>query len=1067
MNNVGLFGLIETRVKSINISKVISGLGTGWSYEVNNDIRDGGRIWILWNPSIFNVSIIKKEVQVIHLHVSHLQSGYNWVCSMVYGCNKDSDRHDLWNSLVQMKAICVEPWIVMGDFNNVLHFDERIGSSVTAAEEGDCRVFSRIDRVMANAAWILNGPSGIANFLPEGLHDHSPCILSLWEDFDRKKNSFKYFNMWGKDEKFLSIVQQTWSDVVRGCRMFRVAIKLKRLKNPLKRLNREGYGDIINSASAAKMYLQEVQTKLHLDPRNLVLQSEEKIASNTFKELDEAKNLFLGQKAKIQWMCCNDDNIHYFHSSIRARRAQNKVLAIKDMTGRLCSDNSSIEAAFIEYYISLLGNSAPVTTVNAGVIRRGKIITPDQSINLCQPVTAAEIRQALFSIPNEKAPGPDGYSAGFFKDAFPVIGEDVIAAVMEFFDNGQLLQQINSTVLTLIPKKEVPCSVLDFRPIACCNVLFKSISKVICGRLVGVLADIISLNQSAFIHGRDIVDNIMICQDLVRLYNRRACSPRVMMKIDLRKAYDSIEWTFVEDMLYAFKFPPKMINWIMQCVTTPTYTISLNGSQFGYFKGRRGLRQGDPMSPLLFTLFLEYFTRILDLVTLKPQFRFHPLCKAMGLCHLAFADDLLIFCRGDQDSVKIIMRAFMSFSDASGLCMNKDKSDIFMNGVPNPVAEEILLLSGFQKGKFPFRYLGIPISYKRLSNLECNKLVEKMVERIRSSGAKHLTIFADWFLLEQFYLLHSYWARIFLCQRESFIRWSVYVELTYGPGKVRSIIKSLQSHGTLLCLPKIYGGLGIDNCHMRNIAMPGKYIWWVASKKDCLWVKWVHHVYIKQADWWLYTPSISTSWTWRQLCKVKDKLHNGFLSNHWLAKPYCSDMVYNWLLNAQGKKVWLPLVWNRLSLPKDNFICWLFIQQRLQTKDRLLRFGVINDGLCYLCGMAPETHSHLFFDCNFSARCAGKIRQWLGVDWHGDIITWGLKWHYKFLLKKKIILAVLSSLIYLIWETRNKCRVEQLVQHPDCLVHRVQERVKARMNVLKVESFRSRDIAWVNSVLAY
>ncbi|XP_074288829.1 uncharacterized protein LOC141613981 [Silene latifolia] len=337
MNNVGLFGLIETRVKSINISKVISGLGTGWNYEVNNDIRDGGRIWILWNPSIFNVSIIKKEVQVIHLHVSHLQSGYAWVCSMVYGCNKDSDRHDLWNSLIQMKANYLEPWIVMGDFNNVLHFDERIGSSVTAAEvrafqdcvdvcglydlivtgayftwnnkqEGECRVFSRIDRVMANASWILNGPSGIANFLPEGLYDHSPCILSLWEDCDRKKNSFKYFNMWGKDEKFLSIVQQTWSAVVRGCRMFQVAIKLKRLKTPLKKLNREGYGDIINSATAAKMYLQKVQTKLHLDPRNLVLQSEEKIASNTFKELDEAKNLFLGQKANIQWMCCNDDN---------------------------------------------------------------------------------------------------------------------------------------------------------------------------------------------------------------------------------------------------------------------------------------------------------------------------------------------------------------------------------------------------------------------------------------------------------------------------------------------------------------------------------------------------------------------------------------------------------------------------------------------------------------------------------------------------------------------------------------------------------------------------------------
>ncbi|XP_074265930.1 uncharacterized protein LOC141588384 [Silene latifolia] len=371
---------------------------------------------------------------------------------------------------------------------------------------------------------------------------------------------------------------------------------------------------------------------------------------------------------------------------------------------------------------------------------------------------------------------------------------------------------------------------------------------------------------------------------------------------------------------------------------------------------------------------------------------------------------------GDQNSVKIIMRAFMSFSDASGLCMNKDKSDIFMNGVPNPIPS-------------------YPISYKRLSNLECNKLVEKMVERIRSWGAKHLS-YAGRLVLVRTVLsqLHSYWARIFLLPKGIIHKVECICRAYLWSGSEEHHKVPAISWDTC-CLPKIYGGLGIDNCHMRNIAMLGKYIWWVASKKDCLWVKWVHHVYIKQADWWLYTPSISTSWTWRQLCK--------------------------------GKKVWLPLVWNRLSLPKDNFICWLFIQQRLQTKDRLLRFGVINDGLCYLCGMAPETHSHLFFYCSFSARCAGKIRQWLGVDWHGDIITWGLKWHCKSLLKKKIILAVLSSLIYLIWETRNKCRVEQLVQHPDCLVHRVQERVKARMNVLKVESFRSRDIAWVNSVLAY
>ncbi|XP_074305404.1 uncharacterized protein LOC141640532 [Silene latifolia] len=374
-----------------------------------------------------------------------------------------------------------------------------------------------------------------------------------------------------------------------------------------------------------------------------------------------------------------------------------------------------------------------------------------------------------------------------------------------------------------------------------------------------------------------------------------------------------------------------------------------------------------------------------------------------------------------------------------------------MNGVPNLVAEDILLLSEFQKGKFPFRYLGISISYKRLSNLECNKLVEKMVERIRSWGAKHLSYAGRLFLVRTVLTqLHSYWARIFLLPKGVIHKVECICRAYLWSGS-EDHHKVLVVSWDTCCLPKVYGGLGIVNCHLRNIAMLGKYTWWVASKKDCLWVKWVHHIYIKQSNWWSYNPSVSSSWTWRQICKIKDKLINGFMFNNWLVKPYSEDVVYNWLIGDQGKKEWLPLVWNRLSLPKDNFICWLFIQHRLMTKDRLTRFGVLNDGLCYLCGLAPETHDHLFFYCSFSTRCLVQLRQWLCVDWHGDLITWALKWRCRSLLKKKIILAIFSSLIYLIWETRNKCRVEELVQHLDCLVRRIQERVRGRLNVLHVE----------------
>ncbi|XP_074265897.1 uncharacterized protein LOC141588349 [Silene latifolia] len=126
---------------------------------------------------------------------------------------------------------------------------------------------------------------------------------------------------------------------------------------------------------------------------------------------------------------------------------------------------------------------------------------------------------------------------------------------MNFFTTGQLLVQVNSTIITLIPKVERPTSVKHFRPISCCNVLYKAISKILCDRLALILPDLINRSQGAFVKGRSILENILICQDLVRFYNRGMASPRCLFKLDLQKAYDSIEWSFLDQMLVALKFP--------------------------------------------------------------------------------------------------------------------------------------------------------------------------------------------------------------------------------------------------------------------------------------------------------------------------------------------------------------------------------------------------------------------------------------------------------------------------------------------------------------------------------
>lgn len=137
--------------------------------------------------------------------------------------------------------------------------------------------------------------------------------------------------------------------------------------------------------------------------------------------------------------------------------------------------------------------------------------------------------------------------------------------MLDFFQNGKLLKLINSTIIALIPKVDAPEYANQFRPISCCNVIYKCISKLICSRLKHAITHIVADNRSAFVQGRSMMHNVLICHDILRHYNRRT-TPRCLMKIDLKKAYDMVNWDFLE-VLKGFGFPTKFIQLLMVCVS--------------------------------------------------------------------------------------------------------------------------------------------------------------------------------------------------------------------------------------------------------------------------------------------------------------------------------------------------------------------------------------------------------------------------------------------------------------------------------------------------------------------
>ncbi|XP_021713507.1 uncharacterized protein LOC110681676 [Chenopodium quinoa] len=402
--------------------------------------------------------------------------------------------------------------------------------------------------------------------------------------------------------------------------------------------------------------------------------------------------------------------------------------------------------------------------------------------------------------------------------------EPFLEGTRDLFDLVLMLKEINSTSVTLVPKTKSPTSVTEFKPIACFNVLYKCISKVLCDRLKQMLPFLIAENQSAFVHSRYIVHNVMVCQDLVRHYGRSGACPSCLIKLDLKKAYDTVEWDFIEEMMQELNFPRHFVKLIMICVISPRFSLMINGSLHGYFQSKRGLRKGDPLSPLLFVLCIEYLSRILKIISLKTDYSFHPRCKAARLTHLCFADDLILCCKGDEDVIK-----------------------------------EILQITGFTRGRLPFRYLGVPICSKRISAVECENLIDRMFSKIRTWSSKNLSFAARVTLINSVLLsIQVYWAHIMIIPKAIF-------------DKIKVICRNFLWNGSLhhkacyialndICKTKAAGGLGIQDAETWNTAAHGKNVWDIAQKKENLWIRWVNSVYLKGKNWFDYKLQADASW---------------------------------------------------------------------------------------------------------------------------------------------------------------------------------------------------------------
>ncbi|XP_062119126.1 uncharacterized protein LOC133832860 [Humulus lupulus] len=341
---------------------------------------------------------------------------------------------------------------------------------------------------------------------------------------------------------------------------------------------------------------------------------------------------------------------------------------------------------------------------------------------------------------------------------------------------------------------------------------------MLCSRLSEVLPILIHGNQGAFIKNRLLAHNILIFQDLLKGYTRKNISARCIMKIDLSKAYDIVDWQFVADLLKGLCFPSRFIHWVLVCLKGTTYFLMLNGRLHGTFRGEKGLRQGDPISPLLFVLIMEYLTRLL-LQTSKQK------------------DDLVIFCKGNVKSMRLTQSAIESFCATTGLSINNTKSHIYFGGIKDNCKSQFLEITQMEEGSFPLKYLGIHLRPTKWRAADCGEIIEKIQLNLHSWASRNLSFAGRAQLIHSVLLgIRNFSMNIFILpQKVIAVIDKCCRDFLWGMKGNRS--KLHLTSWEQVCLPKKYGGVGFFEGRKWNIAMMAKYIWAISSKKDCLWLR--------------------------------------------------------------------------------------------------------------------------------------------------------------------------------------------------------------------------------------
>ena len=324
---------------------------------------------------------------------------------------------------------------------------------------------------------------------------------------------------------------------------------------------------------------------------------------------------------------------------------------LHDANGGWCSSQDQVNATIVDFYQTLftLGNPSNFEEVIETIPH---VVTDEMNDILMAEFHIEEVEVALKQMAPLKAPGPDGMPPLFYQSYWSLSGFNVSTTILHYLNSGSLPQALGHSFITLIPKVKDPTYVSEFRPISLSNVLYCIFAKVLTNRLQAIMPNLILKHQSAFLSDRLISDNILVAFETLHYMrnHNQGKSGFMALKLGISKAYDRVEWEYMERVMIKMGFHSRWIQLMMRCITTASYSVLINGQPHGHITPTRGLRQGDPLSPYFFLRCTEGLHGLISKAAHNGDIRGVSLCRnGPRITHLLFADDSLLFCRARED----------------------------------------------------------------------------------------------------------------------------------------------------------------------------------------------------------------------------------------------------------------------------------------------------------------------------------------------------------------------------------------------------------------------------------